>query len=142
MIFFFYFFFHFFFFVFFVFCLGMQGFGFVTFASSADADRAREKLHGTVVEGRKIEVCMILISLLKKKNKTNSTSTTFETQQFISFPPSDSKCVFFFFLNLFIAYSLTPFYHPIYITWRLFLSFLNPLRIISFLNHNPCSFYF
>jgi len=36
----------------------MQGFGFVTFASSADADRAREKLHGTVVEGRKIEVCM------------------------------------------------------------------------------------
>jgi len=40
------------------FCLGMQGFGFVTFASSADADRAREKLHGTVVEGRKIEVCM------------------------------------------------------------------------------------
>ena len=45
--------------LFFVFCLGMQGFGFVTFASSADADRAREKLHGTVVEGRKIEVCMI-----------------------------------------------------------------------------------
>jgi hypothetical protein len=36
----------------------MQGFGFVTFASSADAERAREKLHGTVVEGRKIEVCM------------------------------------------------------------------------------------
>jgi hypothetical protein len=36
----------------------MQGFGFVTFASSADADRAREKLNGTVVEGRKIEVCM------------------------------------------------------------------------------------
>jgi len=35
---------------------GSKGFGFVTFASSADADRAREKLHGTVVEGRKIEV--------------------------------------------------------------------------------------
>ncbi|XP_076309228.1 RNA binding protein fox-1 homolog 1-like isoform X2 [Tachypleus tridentatus] len=32
------------------------GFGFVTFASSADADRAREQLNGTVVEGRKIEV--------------------------------------------------------------------------------------
>ncbi|ELK30380.1 RNA binding protein fox-1 like protein 1 [Myotis davidii] len=31
------------------------GFGFVTFENSADADRAREKLHGTVVEGRKIE---------------------------------------------------------------------------------------
>ena len=34
----------------------MQGFGFVTFANSVDADRAREKLNGTVVEGRKIEV--------------------------------------------------------------------------------------
>ena len=34
----------------------MQGFGFVTFANSADADRAREKMNGTVVEGRKIEV--------------------------------------------------------------------------------------
>ncbi|XP_076305867.1 RNA binding protein fox-1 homolog 1-like isoform X2 [Tachypleus tridentatus] len=35
---------------------GSKGFGFVTFASSADADRAREQLNGTVVEGRKIEV--------------------------------------------------------------------------------------
>ncbi|CAG9585543.1 unnamed protein product [Danaus chrysippus] len=35
------------------------GFGFVTFANSGDAERARERLHGTVVEGRKIEVCMI-----------------------------------------------------------------------------------
>ncbi|XP_053229826.1 RNA binding protein fox-1 homolog 2-like [Podarcis raffonei] len=35
---------------------GSKGFGFVTFKNSADADRAREKLHGTVVEGRKIEV--------------------------------------------------------------------------------------
>ena len=34
----------------------MQGFGFVTFANATDADRAREKLNGTVVEGRKIEV--------------------------------------------------------------------------------------
>ncbi|KAL2298826.1 hypothetical protein Nmel_014432 [Mimus melanotis] len=34
---------------------GSKGFGFVTFENSADADRAREKLHGTVVEGRKIE---------------------------------------------------------------------------------------
>ena len=42
----------------------MQGFGFVTFANSADADRARERLHGTVVEGRKIEVCMTFFILL------------------------------------------------------------------------------
>ena len=37
----------------------MQGFGFVTFANAAEADRARDKLNGTVVEGRKIEVCMV-----------------------------------------------------------------------------------
>ncbi|XP_036381666.1 RNA binding protein fox-1 homolog 2-like isoform X1 [Megalops cyprinoides] len=35
---------------------GSKGFGFVTFETSAEAERAREKLHGTVVEGRKIEV--------------------------------------------------------------------------------------
>lgn len=35
---------------------GSKGFGFVTFANSVDADRAREQLNGTVVEGRKIEV--------------------------------------------------------------------------------------
>ena len=37
---------------------GSKGFGFVTFANSSDADRAREQLHATVVEGRKIEVCI------------------------------------------------------------------------------------
>ncbi|XP_022905530.1 RNA binding protein fox-1 homolog 3 isoform X2 [Onthophagus taurus] len=35
---------------------GSKGFGFVTFANSSDAERARDRLHGTVVEGRKIEV--------------------------------------------------------------------------------------
>ena len=34
----------------------MQGFGFVTFANSVDAEQAREKMNCTVVEGRKIEV--------------------------------------------------------------------------------------
>lgn len=34
----------------------LQGFGFVTFESATEADRAREKLNGTIVEGRKIEV--------------------------------------------------------------------------------------
>ena len=33
-----------------------QGFGFVTFATSAGAEQAREKMNGSVVEGRKIEV--------------------------------------------------------------------------------------
>ncbi|TRY95731.1 hypothetical protein DNTS_022130 [Danionella cerebrum] len=35
---------------------GSKGFGFVTFETSADADHARDKLNGTIVEGRKIEV--------------------------------------------------------------------------------------
>ncbi|XP_031419459.1 RNA binding protein fox-1 homolog 2 isoform X3 [Clupea harengus] len=35
---------------------GSKGFGFVTFESASDAERAREKLHGTIVEGRKVEV--------------------------------------------------------------------------------------
>lgn len=37
--------------------------------NSADAERARERLHGTVVEGRKIEVCMSF----KKSRDTNKT---------------------------------------------------------------------
>ena len=41
----------------------MQGFGFVTFASAADADRARDSLNGTVVEGRKIEVLFLSINI-------------------------------------------------------------------------------
>lgn len=43
---------------------GSKGFGFVTFENSADAEKAREKLHGTLVEGRKIEVIFITLSLL------------------------------------------------------------------------------
>ena len=37
-------------------CFGKQGFGFVTFVDSQDAARAREKLNGTIVDGRTIEV--------------------------------------------------------------------------------------
>ena len=40
----------------------LQGFGFVTFANSSDADAAREALHATVVEGRKIEVGLFALS--------------------------------------------------------------------------------
>ena len=41
---------------------GSKGFGFVTFANSSDADRAREHLQATVVEGRKIEVSFEIAS--------------------------------------------------------------------------------
>ena len=40
---------------------GSKGFGFVTFANSSDADRAREHLQATVVEGRKIEVSFEIV---------------------------------------------------------------------------------
>ncbi|BFZ03532.1 hypothetical protein BsWGS_06574 [Bradybaena similaris] len=46
---------------------GSKGFGFVTFANSSEADRAREKLNGTVVEGRKIEVNNATARVMTKK---------------------------------------------------------------------------
>lgn len=49
---------------------GSKGFGFVTFANSSDADRAREKLNGTVVEGRKIEVNNATARVQTKKTPT------------------------------------------------------------------------
>ncbi|XP_066904044.1 RNA binding protein fox-1 homolog 3 isoform X16 [Halyomorpha halys] len=49
---------------------GSKGFGFVTFANSNDADTARERLHGTVVEGRKIEVNMATARVQTKKPPT------------------------------------------------------------------------
>lgn len=46
---------------------GSKGFGFVTFASSSDAERARERLSGTIVEGRKIEVNNATERVIPKK---------------------------------------------------------------------------
>ena len=43
--------------------LCMQGFGFVTFSSSTNAESARLAMNGAVIEGRKIEVlCCLLCS--------------------------------------------------------------------------------
>lgn len=55
----------------------VQGFGFVTFESSTEADRAREKLNGTIVEGRKIEV---------KENVLLFAAFSCNMQYFISIP--------------------------------------------------------
>ncbi|XP_041473017.1 RNA binding protein fox-1 homolog 3-like isoform X3 [Lytechinus variegatus] len=51
---------------------GSKGFGFVTFQSSSDADRAREKLNGTIVEGRKIEVNNATARVMTNKVKTST----------------------------------------------------------------------
>ncbi|XP_033119017.1 RNA binding protein fox-1 homolog 3-like isoform X3 [Anneissia japonica] len=48
---------------------GSKGFGFVTFQNSSDAERAREKLNGTIVEGRKIEVNNATARVMTNKNK-------------------------------------------------------------------------
>uniref|UniRef100_A0A4W2E441 RNA binding fox-1 homolog 3 n=2 Tax=Bos indicus x Bos taurus TaxID=30522 RepID=A0A4W2E441_BOBOX len=47
------------------------GFGFVTFETSSDADRAREKLNGTIVEGRKIEVNNATARVMTNKKTAN-----------------------------------------------------------------------
>ncbi|XP_041088309.1 RNA binding protein fox-1 homolog 1-like isoform X1 [Polyodon spathula] len=46
---------------------GSKGFGFVTFESSLEADSARDKLNGTIVEGRKIEVNNATARVVTKK---------------------------------------------------------------------------
>uniref|UniRef100_A0A8C3G582 RNA binding protein fox-1 homolog 3 n=1 Tax=Cyclopterus lumpus TaxID=8103 RepID=A0A8C3G582_CYCLU len=50
---------------------GSKGFGFVTFETSVDADRAREKLNGTIVEGRKIEVNNATARVMTNKKVAN-----------------------------------------------------------------------
>ncbi|NXO50732.1 RFOX3 protein, partial [Aramus guarauna] len=50
---------------------GSKGFGFVTFETSTDADRAREKLNGTIVEGRKIEVNNATARVMTNKKSAN-----------------------------------------------------------------------
>ncbi|CAF4731681.1 unnamed protein product, partial [Rotaria magnacalcarata] len=50
---------------------GSKGFGFVTFALNEDADAAREKFHGAIIEGRKIERMMHGCSFIKTKKTQN-----------------------------------------------------------------------
>uniref|UniRef100_A0A671T3F2 RNA binding protein fox-1 homolog n=1 Tax=Sinocyclocheilus anshuiensis TaxID=1608454 RepID=A0A671T3F2_9TELE len=50
---------------------GSKGFGFVTFETSTDADHAREKLNGTIVEGRKIEVNNATARVMTNKKVVN-----------------------------------------------------------------------
>lgn len=59
---------------------GSKGFGFVTFAKGSEADKARDELHGTIVEGRKIEVNNATARVqTKKPNAGGLTSTSGST---------------------------------------------------------------
>lgn len=55
---------------------GSKGFGFVTFENALEADRAREKLNGTIVEGRKIEVNNATARVVTKKPQTPLVNAT------------------------------------------------------------------
>ncbi|XP_062847870.1 RNA binding protein fox-1 homolog 1-like [Trichomycterus rosablanca] len=55
---------------------GSKGFGFVTFENAAEADQAREKLNGTIVEGRKIEVNNATARVVTKKPQTPLVNAT------------------------------------------------------------------
>lgn len=65
---------------------GSKGFGFVTFGSAAEADRAREKLNGTVVEGRKVEVNNATARMITKKK----TEPGVVTQDLTGIPVTDA----------------------------------------------------
>ena len=71
---------------------GSKGFGFITMARDQDADVARLRLHGTIVEGRIIEV-----NLATPKNSTSKalpSGTLFSSlPQPIPLPPSQASIV-------------------------------------------------
>jgi len=71
---------------------GSKGFGFITMARNQDADVARLRLHGTIVEGRIIEV-----NLATPKNSTAkpmvSGSLFSSLPQSVPFPPSQASIV-------------------------------------------------
>uniref|UniRef100_A0A4W5RWM5 RNA binding fox-1 homolog 3a n=1 Tax=Hucho hucho TaxID=62062 RepID=A0A4W5RWM5_9TELE len=66
---------------------GSKGFGFVTFETSADADRAREKLNGTIVEGRKIEVNNATARVMTNKKVSNP----YTNGKLFPYPPLSSS---------------------------------------------------
>ncbi|XP_061086749.1 RNA binding protein fox-1 homolog 2-like isoform X3 [Conger conger] len=65
---------------------GSKGFGFVTFETSADAEKARERLHGTLVEGRKIEVNNATARVMTNK-KTGSSYSNGEALSSLPYVP-------------------------------------------------------
>jgi len=81
---------------------GSKGFGFVTFASAAEADKAREKLNGQIIEGRKIEVNNATARVQTKKATPvipNGKQTASEIFNFNLYPHCLSYLISFFYLT-------------------------------------------
>lgn len=114
---------------------GLQGFGFVTFEASADAERAKEKLHGTLVEGRKIEVThcphdflfCFFFSFFKYSNHFYSVSSpclTIRMTLFWSFLPQR-------FPDGCICSTLTPLAFQRHFLWMLMLLFVLIVDVVG-----------
>lgn len=87
---------------------GSKGFGFVTFEHCVDADRAKEKLHGTVVEGRKIEVNNATAHVMTTKKTVSPYANGLKFNPVVSavsIPDFYAGRRFFVYYNLF-------YYHP------------------------------
>lgn len=98
---------------------GSKGFGFVTFASASDADRAREALNGTVVEGRKIEV--------------NNATARVQTKKPTTAVPNGKFSIPFSLVIVFFTMVLSPiFFYSIAITLQIILAKLKKFNL--FLN--------
>lgn len=71
----------------------LQGFGFVTFQNASDADRAKDHLNGSAVDGRKIEVrmsgmfCACLLYRFSKFLIRNANGKTLARCSLIISPP-------------------------------------------------------
>ncbi|CAL8270537.1 unnamed protein product, partial [Lota lota] len=87
---------------------GSKGFGFVTFEHSVEADRAREKLHATVVEGRKIEVNNATARVMTNKKTVNPYANGWKLNPVVYSPEFYAgKETFFFLFHLASLYHLS-----------------------------------
>jgi len=73
---------------------GSKGFGFVTFGKGAEADNARDELHQTIVEGRKIEVNNATARVQTKKPPNAGGLTGCGTLAAVTQPPTSTSTSF------------------------------------------------
>lgn len=66
---------------------GSKGFGFVTFESATDAERARESMNGSLVEGRKIEINNATARVVSKKPTISAADADSALKMMMVAPP-------------------------------------------------------